>query len=467
MSLTAAAFLLTFATGLGLAVLRNPIYGLYTYVAVFYLDAPHRWWGTGLPDLRWSLIAAGVTAVSLLRVTADSARPPWYRTLPAVWLIAYTTWLLIQSPWALDPAEHRECLILFAKFTIVYFLVYRLIDTPARVADFLLAHVLGCLYLGLIALGMDVPGGRLDGVGGPGIDDSNTLGMHAATAAIVGAMLIFATRGWRRAAAVISAPFILNMIVQTGSRGAFLALFAGGVTLLVLRPREKTRLFLALAIVAVLGFGYVASATFWERMQTIESAVKQDADIDDSAEGRIEQFKAGIRMFAAHPLGVGHRGFVVLSPSYLEQKYLTSAGARSSHNTFITTLVEQGVPGAVMYSLLWAWVLKECARARGWAKRTRPLLEVSLIAAVSGGLIVVLIGGQFADFLKVEVQIWLLGLLASLEGYYATTSRGSINSGKADDVRSAIAARHRAYRTPVFHKDPSTERAHVGRFGRN
>ncbi len=414
MSLTAVIFLLCVVAGLGLALARHPIYGLYTYVAVFYLDAPHRWWGQGLPDLRWSLLAALVTALAMLRIKPDPTRTPWYRTFPAVFLIAYTVWLWIQSPWALDPVLHRECAMIFTKFIIVYFMVYRLIDTPTLAADFLLAHVLGCFYLGLVALGTSATGGRLDGVGGPGIDDSNTLGMHAATAAIAGAMLIFAMRGWRRYAAVVSMPFILNMVVFTGSRGAFLALFMGGLTIFLLRPRENTRLFYALAIIGVLGFGYVASDTFWSRMQTIESAVKQDENIDDSAEGRIEQMKAGVVMFGAHPLGVGHRGFAILSPAYLDPVYLDLSGQRSSHNTFISTLVEQGLPGAIMFSMLLLWVLKSCLIARSWAKARRPLLDVSVMAAICGGLVVVYIGGQFADFLKAEVQVWLLALLAGL-----------------------------------------------------
>jgi hypothetical protein len=412
MSLTAAIFLACFATGLGLALFRNPIYGLYTYIAVFYLDAPSRWWGAGLPDLRWAFLTAAVTAVAMLRVKPDPARVPWHKTAPAVFFIAYTVWLWIQSPWALDPEMHRECAIQFTKFIIVYWMVYRLIDTPELSADFLLAHVIGSFYLGLLAYTSNVSG-RLDGVGGPGIDDSNTLGMHVATAAIAGAMLIFAKRDWRRIAAIVSVPFILNTVVMTGSRGAFLALFMGGLTIFWLRPRENTRVFYVLAIGAVLGFGYVASDTFWERMGTIQSAARQDENIDNSAEGRIEQFKAGLAMFRSHPLGVGHRGFASLSAGYLAPEYLVD-GARSSHNTPLTALVEQGIPGAIMYFLLIAWIAKSCVLAGRWARAKKPLLTVSMTAAVCGGLVTAIVGGLFADFLKAEVMVWLLALLASL-----------------------------------------------------
>jgi len=413
-SLTSVVFLLCFIAGIGLALFRHPIYGLYTYIAVFYLDAPHRWWGQGLPDLRWSLLTAVVTAIAMLRFKSDPRRTPWYKTVPAIFLIAYTIWLWIQSPWALNPALHRECAILFTKFIVVYYMVYRLVDTPMLTGDFLLAHVLGCFYLGLIALGTAAPGGRLEGVGGAGIDDSNTLGMHAATVAVTGAMLIFVKRDWRRFAALVSVPLILNLVVLAGSRGAFLALFMGGLAIFVLRPRENTRLFYTLAFLGILGFGMVASESFWERMRTMEAAVNKEETLDNSAEGRIVQMKAGIHMFTAHPLGVGHRGFEVLSPQYLDAIYLTASGARSSHNTFISTLVEQGFPGAILFSMLWLWVLKSCLVARRWAIAKRPLLDVSVMTATCAGLVVVFIGGQFADFLKAEVQVWLLALLAGL-----------------------------------------------------
>lgn len=398
-----------------MALLRHPIYGLYTYVAVFYLDAPHRWWGQGLPDLRWSLLAAVITAIAMLRIKTDQRRTLWFKTFPAVFLIAYTVWLWIQSPWSIDPVMHRECAMIFTKFVIVYYMVYRLIDTPRLAADFLLAHVVGCLYLGLVALGTAAPGGRLDGVGGPGIDDSNTLGMHAATAAVAGAMLIFANSDWRRYVALISVPFILNMVVLTGSRGAFLALFMGGIVIFALRPKENIRLFYTLAFLGILGFAAVASEAFWARMQTMEAAVNKEETLDNSAKGRIVQMKAGVRMFEAYPLGVGHRGFTSLSSQYLDPIYLDSTGARSSHNTFISALAEQGLPGAILFSMLWLWVFKSCLIARRWAAAKRPLLEVSLMSATCAGLVVVFIGGQFADFLKAEVQVWLLALLASLQ----------------------------------------------------
>ena len=63
MSLTGAAFLLAFAAGLWFTVFRHPLFGLYSYIALFYLNPVSRWWGETLPDLRWSLVMGVVTLI--------------------------------------------------------------------------------------------------------------------------------------------------------------------------------------------------------------------------------------------------------------------------------------------------------------------------------------------------------------------------------------------------------------------
>jgi hypothetical protein len=65
MGLTALAFFGVFAITMILSLVRDPRFGLVGYLFVFYNHPPSRWWGGELPNLRWSLIAALVTLVSL------------------------------------------------------------------------------------------------------------------------------------------------------------------------------------------------------------------------------------------------------------------------------------------------------------------------------------------------------------------------------------------------------------------
>src|SRR5262245_25694405 len=66
MSLTAIGFLFVYVMGLVLAFVRHPSFGLLAYIWAFYNLPPSRWWGSDLPDVRWSLVASTVTALALM-----------------------------------------------------------------------------------------------------------------------------------------------------------------------------------------------------------------------------------------------------------------------------------------------------------------------------------------------------------------------------------------------------------------
>ena len=457
MTVTGLLFVIGFFAGLGLAVVRNPMYGLFTYVAVFYLHPPSRWWGHFLPDLRWSLLAAAVTLLVALRYRSPEPRPSWISTTPARLLLVYTLWLWIQSFWAIDQAQHLECCILFTKYLAVFYMVYHLIDSPEKARAFLFVHLAGCLYLGTIAYSTGGgAGGRLDGVGGPGIDDSNTLGMQMGTAAAVGlALMIMETRWWMGFCAVASA-FALNTLVMTGSRGAFLALLAGGLTLVYLHAKRYRKKFVVIGVVGVLAFGAVASQQFWERMNTLHAVVDENEQLEDSAESRIVIAKAQLEMAKGNPAGYGHRGTEALSARYMDRKWLTESGARSSHNTFLTALVEQGIAGAVMYLAFVAWGIRSMLRIRPILNNAETATIGMYAAAAMSGLAVVLVAGEFADFLKVEVQIWLAALVASLfqcaQAWQERTS-AAISSGSPGGGAVGTAQWKPAYKSEAARND--------------
>lgn len=415
MTISGTLFVVGLCVALLMALLKKPIVGLYAYVAVFYIHPPSRWWGASLPELRWSLIAAGVTLLAIwIREPAEPARKSWLATTPARIMIAFTVWFWLGTLWALDVEQHYPMAVLITKYLLVYYMIYRLVDTPQKMTTFLLCHVAGCFFLGVIAYG--APGGdRLDGVGGPGIDDSNTLGMHLGTGVVVAAIFTLRLKGWRRWLCVGSIVFALNAIVLTGSRGAGLALAAGGVALAMLKPIAYKRLFYAYAVLGILVIGYLASAQFWIRMKTVTVAVSDTPEeMDTSARSRIEMIKAQMEMAALYPLGSGHRGSEVLSPRFLDKVYMTSAGVRSSHNSFMTIVVEQGIPGVILFFVMVRWTASTLRSLRRAASEPGRVEEAVNTAAIGAGLVVVMIGGMFADFSKCEVQIWLLALLASM-----------------------------------------------------
>jgi hypothetical protein len=418
-SITGFVFMLFFLGALGLALARHPIFGLYAYVTVFYVHPPSRWWGAFLPDLRWSLLAAVVTLIALwLHKPATKGRAPWYSNVPAQLLILYTVWLWVQHGWALDQVAHREVSVLFTKYIILFYLIYRLVDSFTELRRFMLVHIAGCLYLGWLAFNANVSD-RLDGVGGPGIDEANTLAMQLATGVAIGAMMILAERKWIQWACIVAMPFVLNGIVLTRSRGAFLGIVCGGIAMWFLKPPSYKRAFYGFAALGVVLFFVLAPREFWERMGTITAAVQENMEVDTSAESRLVLIEAQLRMAKIYPFGTGHRGTEVLSPQYIDEKYLANAPgtenrARSSHNTFMTALVEQGIPGAVMFGVLWLWCVRTLRQLKGYARDNWSVHAGAMIAGIGGALGILFVSGMFVDYLKVEIQTWLVALLASL-----------------------------------------------------
>lgn len=430
MALTSLAFAAVFAAFMLLALFRHPLWGLYAYIALFYLHPPSRWWGEMLPDLRWALVAALVTLIGSLRLPKDPTRPSWISTTPAKLLIAYTIWCAIQISWALDRDLQIELTVLFAKYVLLFYLIYRLVDTEEKVRDLLLLHIGGCFYFGYLAYTMDVSG-RLEGVGGPGVDEANAMAMQLSTAVAVAAMLLMGERGWRQLLCFAALPFLLNTIVLAGSRGAFVALLASGLALWHLKPDAYRKIFYVFAALGLVLFGMVAHQAFWERVSTIKSAVKAPEELDTSALSRLELIDAQWHMFLEHPMGTGHRGTAVLSVYYLEEQFLSrgpdgAPGARSSHNTFMTTLVEQGVFGAAVYVFLWVWIWRKVASlARPSCTPELGERRRLLVAAVGGALMVVFVAGIFVDYLKAEITIWLTAILAQLDRITSRSRRGN------------------------------------------
>lgn len=418
MSITGYIFIAVFATVMWLAVFRSPLFGLYAYVAVFYLHPPSRWWGLSLPDVRWSLVAAGVTLLAIwIRQPPQIARSAWFKPTPAILMILFVIWFWISSLWALSDIDHSEAAVIVTKYVLVYYFFYRLLDTPDKVMTFLGANLLGCLYLGYLGYTQHVAG-RLDGVGGPGINDSNTLGMHLAVGAIAGTMVALKHQGWRLYLAVISLAFSVNAMILTGSRGAFLGLVAGGLAVFALRPRAYRKKFYAFSVLGLLMIGALATQQYWDRVQTVEQATGEKEVTDNSIASRLAMMRAQLEMAKRYPMGTGHRGSAALSPQYLEYRFLSGGIARSSHNSFLTALVEQGIPGALLFIAMVVWVGRTMLRLRQLAGSQDDGVQTQLaVASIGGALTVALAAGLFADFSKYEVQVWLFALLASLQQY--------------------------------------------------
>jgi O-antigen ligase len=347
-------------------------------------------------------------------------------------LVLYVIWMWIQNAWALNPEVHLRGTTQFAKCIIAFWFVYRVVDTPERLRDLLFAHMLGCALLGIFGLAMGRSGDRLDGVGGPGIDDANTLGMYFATGAIVGLGLFITQRGWRRWVSLACIVLIVDGLVLTNTRGAFVGFVGGMLVFAYVKAKAHRRLFWGLALVGLIGSTVIIDNKFVERMATLTGVLSESVeavDEDGSIESRIALASAQLEMFRKYRWGTGHRGTEFLSRQYLDEKWLSrnpngELGERSSHNTFLTALVEQGIPGAILFAWLALWGVRMTRRLRGPQYQADPGLA-TLTAATIAALASIFVAGNTADFLLAEVQFWLFAALVSAKMFARSAEQKS------------------------------------------
>ncbi len=446
------AFALAFFVGAVGGLVRWPLLALGAYMLTYYAHPPSRWWGVMLPDLRWSLSAAvcAVLAAYFYKSPRNVHGKSWYQDGIIYCLLLFVGWMWIQTPWAAGFADHLEGTILMTKYFVIIYVLVKLLDSPDALDFMCIVHIIGCAYFGVLARESGSGGERLDGVGGPDVNDANTLGMQLATAAVLGAVQVLSGPLWKRGLVVICMPFILNGLVLTQSRGAFLGLAAGGCALFFLAPKGRRSIIGFMGAAGVVLFLALASQTFWERMQTIQ--VVEGQEREKSAESRLIIASAQLKMFAANPMGIGHRGTAALSRQYIPEEYLAKEEGvaeenrqRSSHNTSLSILVEQGIVGAVIYIMLIRLAFKRVLSLRSGDSTDAERARISMLAAgIGGSLVVVLVAGQFADYLRKEVLVWIYAMIVAATRVMQTYTRSLEKDAPIQTVapsRTAMALR--------------------------
>jgi len=445
--LTLLAFLLIYATGCILALVRHPIFGLMTYVLSLYVSPTNRWWGEGtLGGMRWSLVAAITTLIALMVHRTRPPDVPFLRQPLVIGYLLFVAWVATQSFWALNPEYHQDLLIYYLKFAIAMYMIYRSVDSVEHMRLFLWANVIGCSYLGWVVYTTHV-GGRFDDFGAAGIGDANQ-GALAICTGIMSAGALFISGGrWSKVAVLCAAPLMVNAVVATMSRSAFLALIAGGVVFNYFSPNMYRRRVRALSILGLAAFLLLTNPDYWGRIESLQYRGAQVQGVD-TGHPRLVLAQAQLKMSKAYPLGCGSRCTDTLSPAYLDARQLNE-GTRSSHNTFLTMLVEQGIPGAVFYVLLVSWIASSLWRLS--RERLRPendLKAILLYPAVAGSLTAMIVGDLFVQYPKFELRFWFLTLAMVLLGMVAaarrvrTSEAASTSTPIVSPAKSGAGGRH-------------------------
>ena len=213
-------------------------------------------------------------------------------------------------------------------------------------------------------------------------------------------------------ASLASVPFILWAIIATKSRGGLIATM---VVLGYLYARERKSAVMPMLIVAGAGLALYFIAGVGGRSYTFSDT----AAIDMSSLGRVEAWKAAVRMMFDYPLfGVGVGNFEAMYRGYSDywdgRTYVT-------HSMWFQVMSETGVPGIVLFVSIFYVSFQSARRSlnRLDAAMAPPqvrALAASIVAAWMG----LAVAGSFLSQ-ALSWQVFTLVALTAVVGQYAET----------------------------------------------
>ncbi len=359
MPLTAIAFWLVYIGGVCAAVIY-PVVGVALYVLVYHVNPQAQWWGSSFVQsgIRTSLTVAVATVIGVLLRRPRLPQGARQFPLPIVLMLLLFGYALLTLTWV-DTFDLPITILTdkIVKQAIFVLILVRCIHKPEHYTLLTLTWVVGVAYIGYQATGGGghVSGGRLDaGLGGPDFAESSGLAVHlVASLPLIGAQFFMSRTWWGRGFALLAGALVVNAIIMTRTRNAIFGVAAMAVLGIFWLPRGyRLKGLLAMVIGLVLSVQLIDRG-WWERMATI-----RDYQQDLSATSRLAYWRAAVEMAYERPQGIGLGQFKHKVGAYLPDP----TARRSSHNTFLNCLAEQGLPGIVLFVGLLAIALARLRR---------------------------------------------------------------------------------------------------------
>jgi putative inorganic carbon (HCO3(-)) transporter len=224
---------------------------------------------------------------------------------------------------------------------------------------------------------------------------------------------------WMKAGYRFLAVGVAYRALTTYSRGGLLAL-STMCGVYWLRSRHKLLTLIVVAVLAAVILPVFPKA-FWDRMQTLTTAVTAEASEEEegkvySAVSRMYFWGVGLTMAEKNPFfGVGSNGYKMAYPSY-DETHGEYGRRRSVHSMWFGTMAESGFLGLLLFLLVYYQSLRSCIRARRMCGKdpARAFLK-ECATAVETGLLVAAVGGTFLSFQYIEMLWHLFGLSIVVE----------------------------------------------------
>jgi putative inorganic carbon (HCO3(-)) transporter len=389
LSLAAIAGLL----GLGAAFVEpRVVFGVILFALAGYF--PDALLGTGIavPALL-GLMAGAVVLRSSARVET------WSAPRELLWLGAFGAALVVSSVGAADAGVANSRLVDFIGFALLIALMLFLVDSERalRRGMWCIAGAIGLLavlallqraaHMNEVAFGglaTVVRDGSILRSGGP--LSANFFGEILAAATMLAIYLALDARS--RAARVVAIGIVVacvGALIDTGSRGAFVAVVVAAVLLMVLR-RVRIATALPIVVAALVAASLLLSGGTRSRLAALSDLKVNSIEQNASFRGRLSENLAAIEMWRAHPLiGVGPGNFETHYLSYAPAINLDQrAEPRSAHSLYLESLAETGLLGSLVFFGLLAFAVMQAGRGRRSRNpRLGMLAEGALVALVA------------------------------------------------------------------------------------
>lgn len=407
-------------------VLRLPFWALIAFTLIMIL-APQNYF-PALQPLHLALVtgalASGAYLLSRFAGTAGEIRHSSAITLAVLLFL----WALALIPFSLWPGGSVSKIFgVFVKALIIFWLLGRVVNSVPRLRAVAWTLSLISIPLSLSAISAFSQGGmgnidlthgweRITGYRAGLTANPNDLAL------MINLMMPF-TIGLMLSARRLPTRLLLGSMAlldvvavgATYSRGGFLTLMTIIATYLWCLPgKARRRLLVAIICLGIVALPLIPSG-YWSRLSTITDI---HADQTDSAQERWTDMLKSVHIIAAHPVvGVG-AGMDVLA--------LNNARGdtwRHVHNIYLEYGVDLGLPGLLLFLLLYYQVFKNARLARRLSS-DRP--EHETLYRLSESILVVLIAfGVSAFFHPVayEFYFYYIAGLAVAVGSIATTIR--------------------------------------------
>ena len=423
MSITLLFFLGIFISGSILCIYRGPVWGLLVYMFIYFIvpNYNNNWWAKTLPNLRWSILAITFVLVGCF-FHKEMLSDIRLNTLKiGRYLIAFLFLSLIVSIFAVNPERSFGRCYEFFKYIFVIFLFVKCVKKRAHFEYIIILILVSGFILGYFALDASRYAGRLEGIGPLDANDANGLAVLLSTMIPFSFPAFFSGKKITKYLVPVCLLFMFNCIILCNSRGGTIV-FGFTILMVLFLSIKMPKFRLVIFILIILGgsvFIYLGDVAFWERFKTIENSI-----VEDRGSGRLDIWIEGFQMFVDHPFGIGGDGFKVLSSNYISD--LTTGGVRSSHNTYLLVLVEQGYLGLLFFCSWNAHILLQLRRTRKTIlfhgdfmkgdDRFFYLLNIAVTASLSGYLVGAVVGNR----LYFEYYYFVIAFATSLSYYIET-----------------------------------------------